>query len=443
MATTATSGLAMLAIAWLATRRLTPTELGFFFSFLSLGAIVQLADFGLSYAALQKAGEFRGTGRTLDLAGLASLVSRWNLLATTFGVTLAGILGFVSFSSVRTPAAESLSLAGPWLGYLAGTVLAQVRVPAISLREGSGRIAEMWSLRLCQEWIAALVCLVALDRGAGLWSLALLAATRGLVATAWLSSAAPLVVGTQRPPFPVRRWFSEMWPFQWRIGLSVLSGFFIFRAISPVLLVEKGPISAGQFGLAVALMNLLLAVTSAWPMSHAARYSSLLAAKQSEQLRREFPRLLWLSTALAILLAGTAAGAIWWARSHQITFALRLPEYPVVVMLLAAAVAHHVVSCLAMYLRAEGREPMLLPSVLGGMFTLAAVWVTAHLGTPREIAAVYLACSAGGIPIAGAILRRRHRPPGPGTVPMALGSDQTGTSGDLPQSNATPVRGSS
>jgi hypothetical protein len=65
-----------MAIAWLATRRLTPAELGFFFSFLSLGALVQVADFGLSYASLQTGGRLAGTGRLHEIPSVAARVRR-------------------------------------------------------------------------------------------------------------------------------------------------------------------------------------------------------------------------------------------------------------------------------------------------------------------------------------------------------------------------------
>ena len=429
MASTASAGIGMLAIAWLATRRLTPAELGFFFSFLSFGALVQLADFGLSYAALQKAGELAGTGKLADVPALAALVNRWNILATGLGAGLAALLGWAAFQSAGVAeAGKSVHFKGPWAGYLVGVFVAQLRAPAISLREGSGRVVEMWRLRFSQEGIAALVCLVALHRGAGLWSLTFFAAARGLVATAWLMFGEPLGAPAESHAFPLQRWMSEVWPFQWRIGLSVLSGFFIFRALSPVILVERGPVSAGQFGLAMALMNLLLGVTAAWPLSHAARYSTFFAAGRHRELRREFPSLLWSSTALAFVAAAAACGMLWWARAHQLTFALRLPDLPIMAMILVAAVAHHVVACLAMYMRAEGREPMLLPSVLGGIFTIAIAWLTAHFGTLLQIGAVYLACSVGGIPIALAILRGRRRVLAHTAMSIPVDPGRTGTS---------------
>jgi hypothetical protein len=191
--------------------------------------------------------------------------------------------------------------------------------------------------------------------------------------------------------------------------VSVLSGFLIFRAIPPIILVEKGPVTAGQFGLAIALMNVLLSVTSAWPMSHAAQYSALIARKEFDALSREFPRLLWSSTALAGAAAAAAAVSLWWAARLGITFAQRLTAPSTTAIILGAAVAHHIVVCYAMFLRAEGREPLLIPSVAGGIATAAAVWLAAHFGTTQDVAVVNLVLAAIGIPIASYVLRHRQR----------------------------------
>lgn len=90
-------------------------------------------------------------------------------------------------------------------------------------------------------------------------------------------------------------------------------------------------------------------------------------------------------------------------------FALRLPEPLTTTLVLATAVVHHIVICLAVVLRAEGREPLLIPSVAGGFLTVAAIWAAAHYGTLRNIATVNLALALVGVPIAVLLVRWRQR----------------------------------
>jgi hypothetical protein len=129
---------------------------------------------------------------------------------------------------------------------------------------------------------------------------------------------------------------------------------------------------------------------------------------ESFTLLREFPSLLWASTALAVVAAASTLGVLWWTRQRGFTLALRLTDPGATAIILAAAVAHHIVVCFAMFLRAEGREPLLIPSVIGGLVTVSAIWFTAHFGTARDIAIVYLVLAASGLPIAFFLLRGRQ-----------------------------------
>jgi len=78
---------------------------------------------------------------------------------------------------------------------------------------------------------------------------------KAIVAAVWLWLGDALKMESETPAFSSKRWMSEVWPFQWKIGLSMLSGFLIFRAFSPLILIEKGPVLAGQFGLTFSVMN--------------------------------------------------------------------------------------------------------------------------------------------------------------------------------------------
>lgn len=412
MAANASGGVGLFAIAWLATRRLSGPELGYLFSFLSFGALAQLADFGISYAALQAAGRLAGTDRLAELPSLARRVHRWNVVASPAVATVVAGIGWKTFTSASsTVAGPDVSWSAAWIAYVVAVLLVQLAAPGIAVREGAGKVAEAWRVRLVQEWAAAAACLSVLHFGGRLWCLPAFALARAAVATVWLRWRFRLTMPADAPVFTARRWRDEVWPFQWKIGLSALSGFLIFRAFAPLILLEKGPVMAGQFGLAISIMNLMIAISSAWPMSQAARYSTWIAGGRYSELRRDFPTLLWSSTALAALAAVGMALGLWWARLNGFVFALRLPSLTTTTVILAAAVLHHTVFCIAVFLRADGREPFLVPSVVGAAVTVVTIWLTARYGTLLTIAVAYLLCTIVGLGIAFLLLRARCRQP--------------------------------
>jgi hypothetical protein len=408
MASTASGGVGLLAIAWLATRRLSGAELGFFFSFLSFGALVQLADFGLSYAALQTAGQLAGTGRLHELPGLSARVWRWNVVAGSLACLAVAGIGWMTFSSHGSvPTSSAVAWARPWVAFVASVFLNQLTTPGISLREGGGKVTQMWRLRLVQEWVAGLACLLVLHLDGGLWSLSAFASARAIVAGTWLTLGDPIATKPGGEAYSSKRWMAEVWPFQWKVGLSGLSGFLIFRAFAPLILLERGPVMAGRFGLTISLMNLLISVSTAWPLSQAARFASLIAARRLAELRREFPVLLSASTALAAAAAAVSAFSLWQLYEKGYGFALRLTDPVTTAVFLGTAVVHHVVGCFAVLLRAEGREPMLGISVVGAVANAVAILLAARFGSPFAIALANLACAASGLLVTLHIVWRR------------------------------------
>lgn len=408
MSSTASSGIALLAIAWLAVRQLSGVELGYFFSFLSFGSLIQLGDFGLSYASLQTAGHLAGTNRLGELSPLARLVAKWSLAASLTGTALAAAIGTSIFMSHKGGQNENVVWIAPWVTYLLCVFAYQLVAPQLSLREGAGKVAEVWSVRLTQEWTGGIACLAALYQGWGLWSLPAYVIVRGCTVGTWLLFRGRLDSGATTARFGMSQWMTEVWPFQWKMGLSGLSGFLIFRAFSPIVLMEKGPLAAGQFGLAVSLMNLLITTSSSWPLSQAARFAALHASGGIDPLRRDFPHMVQRSTILALVAAVFASVGLWQARRLGLTIALKLPDPVTTTVILLTAVIHHFVTCFAVLLRSEGREPLLVASIGGGILTVVVVWVTAHFGSMRDLAIATFLCASIGIPIVLYLFRARN-----------------------------------
>lgn len=410
MTSFASNGILMLAVAFLTTIRLGPAEQGFFFAFLSFSALIQLADFGLSYATLQTASHYRGSGRSADLARFAACAFRWNLGIASTATVIVALVGASIFSlRNNNTGGEIIRWAWPWIWLMLGVFAAQLTAPAIALREGAGQVEQVWRLRLFQEWISGASCLAALGFGLGLGSLAVMWGCRAIVAGIWLTRAEQFAAKADTQPFSLRQWMAEIWPFQWRIGLSTLSGYLVFRVATVIVLLEQGPILAGQYGMAIAMMNMLLSFTTAWPMSQATRYGMLIAGNRFEELRRRLPVMIIASSLLAAILAASLSIVFWFIDSLGLGFAARLTDPGTTAIVLASAVVHHIVICFAMPLRAERREPFLLASIFGGIVTATAIWIAAHYGTARDIALTNLIFAIIGIPIAYHLFQIRNR----------------------------------
>jgi hypothetical protein len=385
LAARAVQALIMAIAGVLVALRFSPDEQGLFFTFMSLGALIQLGEFGLGYSILQISSHLAanagagGEARLQAMAYRARRLGAWLLPASGLLCAALGVLLLRHRAGVDAQG-PVLGLA-PWLAYAAAVPLAHAVNLVLLFVEGARSVRRAWRIRLVQEVLAGAVFVLSLLAGAGLWSLVVHALARAGVSAVglWLDTAhAPRPASGSAASFDWRR---EAWPFQWRVGLSALAGYFVFQAFNPLLLLEQGAEAAGRFGLSLAIMNMLLLLSGAWPLSQAARYGRWLAAREHALLEPAFRRMLVGSTSLtlglALLVIAIQAGLE--AIAHP--FAQRLADLPTTAALMVAAVLNHVTVALAVLLRAERREPLLALSTVGGALTLAAVWWAARGGS--------------------------------------------------------------
>lgn len=385
VAARAVQALTMAVAGLLVALRFSPDEQGLFFTFLSLGALIQLGEFGLGYALLQTASHLAANGGSGESARLQAMARQARRLATWLlpaSGLLCGAGGALLLRHRAGVDAQGATLGlAPWLAYAAAVPLAHAVNLALLFVEGARSVRRAWRIRLAQEVLAGALFVLSLLAGAGLWCLVVHALARAAVSAAglWLEAARWLpAVPSPAAGFDWRR---EAWPFQWRVGLSAMAGFFVFQAFNPLLLLMQGAEAAGRFGLSLAIMNMLLLVSGAWPLSQAARYGRWLTAREHALLLPAFRRMLIGSTLLALSLAALVlaihAGLV--AVAHPL--AQRLADLPTAAALMAAAVLNHATAALAVLLRAERREPLLALSTVGGVLTLMAIWWSARGGS--------------------------------------------------------------
>lgn len=395
IAATASAGLVMLIVIVLATKLMTPTEQGLFFALMSFGVLVQVGDFGLSYAVMQKASHLGQASMEMRYE-FESRVRQWGFFVAALSTTLVGVLGFISFSGWETaPQMESVSWKNAWFLSLAGLFAGQCASPIVSLMEGSGNVVPAWRLRMLQEWFGGIACSVALVLGWGLYAIALYWVGRSLISSPLLFRR--IYGPSHSSELRTFNWRNEMWPFQWRIGLSNLSGFLIFRGSIIVILAEQGPVVAGQYGLALAAMNMMLTVTASWPNSQAARLGQLLSAKKASVAKPEVLRTLLYSSVFAIFSAIAVWSLFGLAARAGLDISRRMTDLVTLALILTTGVAHHIVACQAVLLRAQIKEPLLTISLIGGIANIIGAYFSARFGPPALIAMSALTCAFIGL----------------------------------------------
>jgi hypothetical protein len=347
-AITAVSGpVAALTIAF----KFTPQVQGYYYTFASLLALSVLLELGFTtclvqfvsheYAKLHLGlnGMLAGPDASIQrLASLGRLAIRWyGIAALVFFVVIGGAGDFF----FQSQGDATTSWRGAWWLLCFASALSMAMLSVTAVLDGINQVAWNTRARALQNLTRSTVLIGALWFGGGLYSAGLGALAAVIALGTQLSYWRPLFRQLLLlPSSDSVRWTTEVWPMQWRIGLSWASGYFIYSSFNPILFASAGTVVAGQFGMS------------------------------------------WIQSVVAVSTLVTIALAVLvWIHIQEYAFAERLLSLPGIIPLLLAAILNQFVFASAVLARAERREPFLRPSLLIAVLVFFGnLVVVDHLG---------------------------------------------------------------
>lgn len=375
---------------------------GYYFTFGSILGLQIFAELGLGtviiqfasheWSRLNLAADGRVEGGDTALSRLGSLVRltlRWYAVAAIAVALGLGWGGYLFLASTRS---QDVRWAVPWLVLclLAGIKLSMV--PLWSVLEGCNQVGPVYGYRLAETLLTSLAVWLAILLGAGLWVPSvstLVGIVAGLVFVKhryWRFFGSLLAARNG----PSLSWRHELWPMQWKIALSWMSGYFVFLLFVPVLFHYQGAVVAGQMGMTWNMVGALSGVSSMWVMTKAPRFGILIAEGNYPKLDSLFKRY----TVTSVLVAACGAVALWlltyglYRIGHPLAARI-LPPLPTG-LFLAATVAQQASIPQAVYLRAHKQEPLLWLSVASAVCVGLSTWLLgSHYGA-TGMAAGYL-----------------------------------------------------
>jgi len=401
--------LAMLVIAYW----LSAEEQGFYYTFSSVLALQVFVELGLAtvivqvasheWAFLKREVDGRITGRAQSLSRLASLTRfalTWYILAGLAIMAGLSIGGYFFFLSKPHP---EITWQIPWFGLCFVAGLALMMSPLFSVIEGCNQVASIYSFRFVQGVLSTLAVVVSMLVGLGLYSLMISALTRFITGIFFLGlKHYNFVQQLLRHKIQERiDWFREVWPFQWRIAASWLSGYFIFSLFTPVMFYYHGAKVAGQMGMTWSVISMVEMVSFAWITARIPQFGILIARRQYRELDRLFAKLFKIAVGIAALCALGAWLVIYLLHLSDLELGRRfLPMLPVTLFLIHR-VFNVMISGMAVYLRAHKKEPMMIPSLVGAALAGTSTWLLGASYGPTGAAAGFLAIGIiWGIPSA-------------------------------------------
>jgi len=360
---------------------MSPAEQGYYYTFGSLIALQIVFELGFSFVILQMASHERAhlnltpsgciSGNAVSHARLASVLQKTIRWYTSAAALLAIFLLTAGshFFAKHQHAGDNVAWHFPWYAAAISATITFQLDPILSFMEGCGFVPNVARLRLAQALTGSALAWLALVAHHGLFAPAMIMAGNAGVASIWLMRKRNLLIPLLRHEPGEHRihWMREVWPFQWRIAVSWLCGYFIFQLYNPVLFAYRGAVVAGQMGMSLSLANALQSVSISWINTKAAPFGAFISRKEYSALDTLFFRALRQS--IAVCAAGALvvwATAVYLNLAH-IRFAQRLLSPTSLGLLLMAMVLNVLISAEAVYLRAHKQEKFFLISVMGAI----------------------------------------------------------------------------
>lgn len=389
-------------------RVLPKNDLGMYYIFLNLAALVPIVDFGFSVSVSRYVSYAMGGARELKAQGLVPIEKPgppnmellWRLLQTTrqlfrrLSVLTLVLLGVGGTWTVSRGVQDTAHPTQTWLAWglmlVAGVLEVYAGWWTVFLRGmndvlQSARIAvAAYATRL---GLAALLLLL----GAGLMAIPLAALAGSLLQREWSRRRCLRLLGVSPPPGGDRpeSLLGILWPNSWRVGVQLLSSWAVSYASVLICMEMFGLAVNAQYGLSLQLTQFLASMSAVWLAVKWPVVGQYQTRKDLPGLREVlWPRfwlqnLTYLGLALPALLLGPTL--LRWLGTRK---ELLPPEW--MALLLLAGFLDMQFSFWTTLLSMENRIPSLWPTVATNVLTLGLV-VALVLLTPLGTGALVLA----------------------------------------------------
>lgn len=376
-------------------RYLTETEQGFYYTFGSIVAIQIFFELGLNsiitqYVAHESSNLEWKDQRTLIgdkkyLSRLSSLLHfsiKWySFFSIALLITLT-IIGFLFFNKY-TSDANSINWQYPWILLVMGTSLNLLMTPILAFFEGLGKVKEVAKIRLYQQLSGLVIVCGGLLIGAKLfvlgtnWIIGIIIITILIVNSDFLHILTSIWNIEQKEQVDYKK---EIFPYQWKIALSWISGYFIFQMFNPVLFAYEGAIVAGQMGMTLAALNGIQSLSMSWISTKVPLFSRLIALKEYYNLDQVFNKSLKQSIYINISLLVFMLIVVCLIKEYHLIlngifvgdrFLNLLPMS----FMMVAMIINQFISSWAIYLRCHKKEPFLKNSIVIGLLCCSSTMI--------------------------------------------------------------------
>lgn len=364
---------------------LTDVEQGFYFTFGSILALQIFFELGLtgimtqyvaheaSHLELRDDNTYIGDKRYLSrLASLIRFCVKWYSVLAIIVLIFLIIVGFAYFSRYGDSQAKDVSWRLPWVLVSFATAIQLFISPFNSILNGLGFIKNVTKISFFQQIILPLSIWVGLMGGAKLFvsGIGYLLSSLVWIFMVYKGNLFAKLLSFAKIEINERiSYVKEILPYQWKIALSWVSGYFIFQMFNPVLFATEGAVVAGQMGMTLTAISAIQGLSTSWLSTKVPLFSSLIAQKKYNELDIISNKTMKQMTTVCLVLFVFFYICLYVIKILKIEFngsllSERFLFSIPLIMLMLAAYVNQFVNVWATYLRCHKVEPLLWQSLV-------------------------------------------------------------------------------
>ncbi len=300
---------------------------------------------------------------------------------------------------------------GAWVLASCVTCATLIMNPMWSIFEGCNRIGDTEKVKFIASVLGLVATFIGLYYGLGLYAVCFNNLAIVCVSLFYFLgvNGSFFRVFMKSPKGAEVSWRKDIWPLQWRIAISWISGYFIFSSITPIVFRISGPESAGRVGFSLQITRLIGSIASSWGATRIPEFGMCAAAKKWENLDH-----LWKQSAKIAISLAVVGNVFLVIFMHvvSVNFSELSDRYVGLIPLILFAlsgVTHVTTNFISYYLRAFKKEPFALLSLLSGILTTLMIFVLTKKYNTSGTAFAYLTCNVFLLAFAYSIFRKNKK----------------------------------
>lgn len=361
---------------------LTSEEQGYYYTFGSILSIQLFFELGLGqiitqYVAYETAylkidQKNRLNGQDTFISRVASLyhffVKWYIIMSILFFIVLIGSgITFFSHNGVTNNANWKL----PWIILSFGASCNLLVSPMIAFMEGLGKVKEVALMRLLAQSMQIISTWCVLSFGGKLYALGIASLILFIISFIFIWIKGRFLI-IQLMRYNIKTFVSyrkEIFPYQWKIALSWISGYFIFQLFNPVLFAYDGAQTAGKMGMTLTALNGILALTLGWTSTKIPLWSTYISKKEYKKLDHSYFKNTQNSSFVCAICLFLFLFFLFLLNSFDMYLSNRFLPFYLCAFLSTTVLINNIINIWATYLRCHKKEPFLIQAVVVGILS--------------------------------------------------------------------------